>query len=199
MITCETGRQPFFFVVFRAALLAVLMAAAITASAAATTLARMSVAQMAQAAPVIVRARCLGNSTGWDAGEIWTLTSFEVEEVWRGAAPARITVRLLGGRAGNITSSVSGIPRFRPGEDVVLFLEPTARGDFSVVSWEQGTFRIRRDAAAGRESVTQDTASFATFDPATRRFEVSGICGLPLEIFRAQVDAALQSRTRRKP
>lgn len=194
MMIRRTARQRICFVVFCAALLPMM-----GATATATTLARMSVAEMAQASQVIVRARCLANSAGWDAGEIWTLTSFEVEEVWRGAAPARITVRLLGGRAGSVTSSVSGIPRFRPGEDVVLFLEPTARGDFSVVSWEQGTFRIQRDPAAGRESVTQDTASFATFDPVTRRFEATGIRNLPIEVFRAQVEAALESKTRRKP
>jgi hypothetical protein len=194
MMIRQTGRQCICFAAFWGALLLVMGGAA-----AGTTLARMSLAEMAQAAPVIVRARCLANSAGWEAGEIWTLTSFEVEEVWRGSAPARITVRLLGGRAGNLTSSVSGVPRFRAGEDVVLFLEPTARGDFSVVSWEQGTFRIRREIAAGRESVTQDTASFATFDPATRRFEATGIRGLPLDIFHAQVDAALRSGARRKP
>jgi hypothetical protein len=158
-----------------------------------TTLARMSLAQMSQAAQAIVRARCLGSATGWDAGEIWTLTSFEVDEVWRGSPPARITVRLLGGRIGNLTSSVSGVPRFRSGEDVILFLERTPRGDFSVVSWEQGTFRISREVATGRESVTQDTASFATFDPATRRFEATGARNLPLEIFRARVKAALRA------
>jgi hypothetical protein len=101
-------------------------------------------------------------------------------------------VRLLGGRAGNLTSSVSGVPRFQAGEEVLLFLEPTSRGDFSVVSWEQGTFRVRRDPATGRESATQDTASFATFDPVTRRFEAAGIRGAPLDMLHARVDAALR-------
>jgi hypothetical protein len=168
-------------------------------AAAGTTLARMSVAQMAQTAQVIVRARCLGGSTAWDAGEIWTLTSFEVEEVWRGSPPARITVRLLGGRVGNLTSSVSGVPRFRPGEEVILFLERTPRGDFSVVSWEQGTFRISREVSTGQESVTQDTASFATFDPATRRFAATGARNFPLETFRARVEAALRAENGRQP
>jgi hypothetical protein len=166
-------------------------------SARATTLMRMSVAQMSRTARVIVRARCLGNSVSWDAGEIWTFTSFDVEEVWRGYAPARVVVRLLGGRLGNVTSSVSGIPRFRAGEEVVLFLEPTPRGDFSVVSWEQGTFRIRPDPRTGEESVVQDTASFATFDPATHRFQTAGIRGLSLESFRARVDAALREESGR--
>jgi hypothetical protein len=189
-----TGTQRLGFVTFWVSLVL-----AMAGAASGTTLARMTLAEMAQAAPVIVRARCLTNSVRWDAGEIWTFTPFEVEEVWKGAAPARIVVRLLGGRAGNITSSVSGVPRFRAGEDVVLFLEPAARGDFSVVSWEQGTFRIRRGPAAGRLIATQDTASFATFDPSTRRFEATGVRNLPLENLRAQVDAAWQSETRRKP
>ncbi len=91
-----------------------------------TTLMRMSLAQITQAAQVIVRARCIGNSTRWDAGEIWTFTSFDVEETWSGSAPAQISVRLLGGSVGNLTSTVSGVPRFSPGEEVVLFLESTA-------------------------------------------------------------------------
>ncbi len=171
---------------------------AVGGAAKATTIARMSVAQMSHAAQAIVRARCVENSVGWDAREIWTFTSFDVQEVWQGSAQARISVRLLGGRVGNLTSSVSGVPRFRPGEEVVLFLERTPRGDFSIVSWEQGTFRIRREAATGSESVTQDSASFATFDPATRQFEAAGIRNLPLETFRARVYAAMSAETGRK-
>jgi hypothetical protein len=158
-----------------------------------TTFARMSVARMTQAAKKIVRARCLANSTAWDAGEIWTFTTFEVEETWKGALhDKQIAVRLLGGTVGGLTSSVSGVPRFVEGEEVILFLEPIARGDFSIVSWMQGTFRVRRDGASGHESVTQDTAGFSTSDPSTRRFESSGIQGTPLITFRTAVAAALR-------
>lgn len=166
-------------------------------AASATTLMRMSLVQISQAAQAIVRARCIGNSTGWDAGEIWTFTSFEVREVWHGSSPPRISVRLLGGRVGNITSSVSGVPRFHAGEDIVLFLERTPRGDFSVVSWEQGTFRIRRDARTGEEIAIQDTASFPVFDPATRHFETTGIRNLPVAMLRSRVEAAMRNETRR--
>jgi hypothetical protein len=168
-----------------------LAALALCASSRATTLLRMTVAQMAQRAPLIVRARCVANSVGWDAEEIWTMTNFYVVDTWRGTAPASITVRLLGGTSGNLTSSVAGIPRFRPGEEVILFLEPTRRGDFSVLSWGQGTFRIRRDHATNEESVTQDTSSFATFDPRTRRFEPNGTRNLTVSSLRKQIDAAL--------
>ena len=110
-----------------ASCVALLVAICGASAARATTIERMSLEKMSRTAKVIVRARCVGNSTTQDAGEIWTFTNFAVEEVWRGAAPAQITVRLLGGRAGNLTSSVSGVPRFQAGEEVLLFLEPTAR------------------------------------------------------------------------
>ncbi len=162
----------------------------------ATTIARMSLAQLAQTSPEIVRAQCVANSTGWDAGEIWTFTTFEVQETWRGGLSGKITVRLLGGRTEKVTSFVSGIPRFHTGEDVVLFLEPTSRGDFSVVSWEQGTFRVHRAAVSTEESVTQDTASFETFDPRVGRFVASGIRAMPILTFRSEVEAALAGATK---
>ncbi|MFY9802732.1 MAG: hypothetical protein WA211_20170 [Candidatus Acidiferrales bacterium] len=167
----------------------------------ATTLERMSLAKMAQTAQLIVRAQCLANSTTWDAGEIWTFTSFAVEGAWKGAPPgaaARLTVRLLGGSVGNLTSTVSGVPRFRPGEEVILFLEPTARGDFSIVSWIQGTFRIHRDARTNQEIAIQDTAAFDTFNPATRRFESATIRNLPVAALRAQVSSALAAASGEK-
>jgi hypothetical protein len=162
----------------------------------ATTLARLSLAQMARAAQEIVRAQCVGNSVGWDEGEIWTFTTFRVEETWRGGATGQITVRLLGGRTGQLTSIVSGVPRFTPGEEVVLFLQRTSHGDFSVVSWQQGTFRIRRNSASGEETVTQDTASLDTFDPATRHFAMSGIHTMPIARFRVQIETAVSTASR---
>jgi hypothetical protein len=178
-------------------LLSVAFALTLAAVGHATTLVRMSLAQISRASREIVRARCVANTTAWDVGEIWTFTTFDVEETWRGPAAGRIIVRLLGGSLGSVTSRVSAIPHFQPGEEVVLFLEPTARGDFSVVSWQQGTFRIASDrastgtSASNNEFVTQDTSSFETFDPSTHRFAKAGIRNMPLEKFRAQINAAL--------
>ena len=154
--------------------------------------------QSLNAAPVIVRVRCEENTARWDAGEIWTFTRFAVEDIWKGSVPAEITVRLLGGTVGNLSSTVAGIPHFRPGETVILFLQPTSHGDLSILSWEQGTFRLRTDAHSSQEIVTQDTASFATFDAAARRFEVSGVRNVPLDAFRQQVRAGLSSAPARR-
>ncbi len=159
-----------------------------------TTLARMSLEELATAAHVIVRARCLENETRWENGEIWTFASFEVMETIKGAAARRITVRLLGGQVGYLISTVNGVPRFRPDEDVILFLERTPAGVFGVTSWLQGTFRIHRDARTGAEMVTQDSSGIGAYDPATRRFHASGIRNLPLEAFRERLTQALERR-----
>jgi hypothetical protein len=177
-------------------LAAVLVSAAVSGSA--TTLERMSVAKMTVAAQLVVRAQCVANSAAWDGGEIWTFTSFAVEESWKGAptgAAQELTVRLLGGSVGNLTSTVSGVPRFRPGEEVILFLQNTARGDYSVVSWVQGTFRIRQDARSGAEIVVQDTAAYETYDPMTRRFDAEGIRNLSVAGLRLRVRSALDAQS----
>ena len=173
--------------------------ASITANS--TTLVRMSIAQMTQAAHLVVRARCVSNSTAWDAGEIWTFTSFAMEETWKGTLSGNsstyLTVRLLGGSVGDLTSTVSGIPRFIPGEQVVLFLEPTSRGDFSIVSWVQGTFRVRRDIRTNQQIAIQDTAAFDTFEPATRQFHTAGLRNITLEDLHSLVSAARSTSANR--
>ncbi|MGH9573126.1 MAG: hypothetical protein ACRD40_06295 [Candidatus Acidiferrales bacterium] len=173
--------------------IAVLLCACGAAELRATTLMQMSVAQMARVAQDIVRARCIANATQWDSGELWTVTTFDVEERWQGAANGRITVRLLGGRTLQFTSIVSGVPHFRPGEDVILFLQRTPQGDYSVVSWRQGTFRIQRETKTGEEQVTQDTAQLQTYDPSTRRFVTGGSRKRTISEFRSEVEAALKN------
>ncbi|HTV59592.1 MAG TPA: hypothetical protein VMJ93_12045 [Verrucomicrobiae bacterium] len=164
--------------------------AAIGSETAATTFARMSVAEMARRAGTVVRARCLANAIAWDGGEIWTFTTFAVQETWKGDSAGEIRIRLLGGRTNDITSTVPGVPRFRPGEDVILFLERTIRGDYSVVSWMQGTFRIRRMSPDGEESATQDTAAFEVYDPPTRTFIAAGVRGESLQKLKMEVQSA---------
>jgi hypothetical protein len=159
----------------------------------ATTLKRMSVTDLSRAAHTVVRARCITSSTRWEAGEIWTFTTLDVEETWKGFAPAQITIRLLGGSAGNFTSTVSGVPRFLPGEDLILFLERTPTQDFSIVSWMQGTFRIGLNRSTGEETITQDTAAFPVFDSASRRFETAGIGKMPISTFHSLVIASTQT------
>lgn len=180
----------------------VLVAALVAAtSAEATTLRRMNLDELVAAASGVARVRCAGNETRWEGGHIWTLTTFDVVETLKGngALPMRITVRLIGGKAGHLISTVDGVPRFRVGEEAMLFLEASAAGEFTVTGWVQGTFRLRRDARTGRESVTQDTSGLSLFDPAARQFRAGGVRNIPVEEFRQRVrDSIARSERRQK-
>jgi hypothetical protein len=57
----------------------------------------------------------------------------------------------------------------------------------------QGTFRIAHNRATGDEIVTQDTAAFPVFDPASHNFEAAGIRRMPISAFRSLVLASAQA------
>jgi hypothetical protein len=151
--------------------------------AAPTTLVRMNLGQLTKAAEVVVRAKCLETQSQWQGGEIWTLSRFGTIETYKGQAPAQFTVRLLGGRVGAVESVVGGVPRFRAGERVVLFLDAARGGGYSVTAWSEGTFRVDENSA-GKKYLTQATAAQFLYDPATGKFEDSGARRIPLAIFR---------------
>lgn len=164
------------------ALLIALLAAPVTA----TTLARMNFARLTAAATVIVRARCLRSFSDWEGTEIWTRTRFQTLETFKGSPPAEFTVRLIGGKVGGIESIVSDVPRFRPGEQVVLFLNSSAGDSYSVTAWVEGAFRVRHDRS-GHALLTQESAGEAVYDRATRQLREGGIRNMPLEEFRQRI------------
>ena len=167
-----------------------------------TTLAPLSLAQLTSSAANVVHAECTGNQALWRDGEIWTVTSFRVLENWKGNPPQEIQVWMIGGRAGPVTSYVPGAPRFRVGEETVLFLEPTSSRSFgsvlSITAWSEGTFRIHRDPRTREMRVTQDSAITPNFDPSSRTFRETGIRDWPIAKLKARVIAA-ESSQRRTP
>lgn len=165
---------------------------AVAAVASATTLSRLKLEDMAQESTAVARMRCLGATSQWEQGEIWTETRFEVLELEKGALPAVVTVRLLGGSVGHLHSHVDEVPLFRTGEEVYLFLWAREGEPYQVLGWSQGTFRIARNPQSGLEMVTQDSASAAIFDPQARAFRRGGIRNLPVAIFKAKLHKALR-------
>lgn len=178
---------------------AALMALLLAAGAAATTLVQMDLDELTAAASVVARVRVVSSEARWEGGEIYTFTVLEVTEALKGAVPKILEVRLIGGRVGSVRSTVDGVPRFAPGEEAFVFLEPTRRGQLTVTGWVQGTFRIRRDAATGREVVRQDTSAVRVFDPATREFREGGVRDLSAEAFRQRVREAVARQAGRTP
>jgi hypothetical protein len=157
----------------------------------ATTLAHLSLEQMARAADTVVRVRCVSVESRWDGGTIWTFNGFDVLEALKGAPPEHLVVRLPGGRVGHLVTNIEAVPRFQAGEEGFLFLEKTRAGDYSVTAWAEGTFRVSSDRPGTSATVTQDSFAFPVFDAGTRRFRTEGVRRLPVAEFREQIEAAL--------
>jgi hypothetical protein len=165
----------------------------------ATTLARLSLDQLAGAADGVARVRCAGTESRWEQGSIWTITTFDIVQTMKGDLPPRIVVRLPGGKVGPFVTTVEGTPKFSAGEEAIVFLERSGAAGYSVAGWVEGTFRVALDARTHREMVTQDSSAFALFDVTTRTFRTEGIRKMPIEIFRARLDTAIakaQEKTR---
>lgn len=173
--------------------LAILIGLLTAAPLPATTLERMSLAQLTHRAPVIVQARCLASVSRWEQGEIWTFTRCAVSQTLKGSPAAVVVIRVLGGRVGGIVSLVEATPQFRPGQEVILFLQPTGRGDYGVVGWSEGSFAIYR-AADGKLRVRQTSAHTAVYDARQRRFVPAGIPAMPLDQFLARVRRLVQEQ-----
>ena len=181
-------RRRFLWILFLASL--GLLALAVAASA--TTLSRLKFEDLALESTAVARLRCLGATSQWEQGEIWTETRFEVLQPEKGVLPGIVTVRMLGGQVGHLHSHVDEVPVFRTGEEVYLFLWGNKSGSYQVMGWSQGTFRIARNPQSGLETVTQDSAATPIFDPQARAFRRGGIRNLPVAVFREKLHKALR-------
>jgi len=80
-----------------------------------------------------------------------TDVTLRLAEVLKGSRePGEFTFTVPGGQAGEYVMMIPGMPRFRVGQEVVLFLEPTADG-FVPSGLQQGRFTVLREPITGRE------------------------------------------------
>ena len=90
-------------------------------------------------------------------GIVVTRYTFSVSRPVKGQVGGTVTFQQYGGSAGKRRTVIDGLPVYRPGEEVVLFLKPdSAWGLTSPVGMFQGRYEVGRDEANGRKTVVQD-------------------------------------------
>jgi hypothetical protein len=113
----------------------------------ATTIVPTSVEELTRNSSHVVEALAAESWAQWDSQHrfIYTYTRFQISASLKGAAPANLVVRQLGGSAEGYTQKVAGVRGWAPGERAVLFLRPSmvTDGSFEVTGLMQGNFRIR--------------------------------------------------------
>jgi hypothetical protein len=166
-------------------LLAVLLA---WTAASASTVVPLSVAELAGRSQQIFHGVCVAAEASMTNGEVSTHLRFVVAEHLKGVAPAdTLSISLPGGELDGIRYQISGMPSFRPGQEVVLFLTDTDNaGRVWPVGLAQGGFHVRR--SAGKEPRVRRDHSELRFEGSAR---VAGIVSedLPLEQLLDQVRA----------
>jgi len=176
------------------ALVALLTAGLVPARA--TTLARMDIRELAQQSTYVARVRCVKTASVADEDLVWTLTRFDVIEAWKGNPPSPFILRMPGGEAGGLRVAVEGAPRFSTGEEVILFVTADRGRQMNIVSWAQGTFRIRQDPRTGAEQAVQDTAGLQILDANSGGRSTGGRRQFPLAELRAAVSRAVRESAR---
>lgn len=120
----------------------------------------LNVEQMTERAARIFSGRCVATEIVVDTelGVAVTVATFEVDRVAKGDVGGTVALRMLGGD-GVGTDDMAGMPRFRAGDEVVLFLYgESASGLSSPVGLGQGRFSVVTDKL-GRKIALNDFAN----------------------------------------
>jgi hypothetical protein len=86
---------------------------------------------------------------------IVTVVTFKVIRALKGDMGGQTQLEFLGGRVGEDRLEVAGMPRFRVGDEDVLFVDERGRPMSPVVGFMHGRFRVLEDPATGRRSVAR--------------------------------------------
>lgn len=128
----------------------------------ATMAARMSRQQIVRSAARIMHGTVVEVRSGRDeSGAPATWTTLDVAHGVKGTAPGRVTIKQIGvteALPDGAFLQIAGLPRYRVGEELVLFLRGESSAGFtSPVGFGQGVFHVAR--SAGRARVVSPTAS----------------------------------------
>jgi hypothetical protein len=132
-------------------LLALLLAFGVPAVA--TQFLPLSIEELTARAQIVVMGRVSNKTCQRDAaGQIFTRVELDVSEVWKGNITSnRCSFVYAGGVLGDRKVGVSGQPEYTVGEEMVVFLVMTPKGEAVTLGLAHGTFEVRTDSATGEK------------------------------------------------
>mgnify|MGYP001609795438 CR=1 FL=1 len=82
---------------------------------------------------------------------IKTFVTVAIDKVLKGAAQNAITLELLGGRVGDDSLIITGMPKFTVGAEEFVFVQRNGVQFCPLVAVMHGRYRVLHDAAQGRD------------------------------------------------
>jgi hypothetical protein len=152
----------------------------------ATSVQKFSLQELTKKSDSIVMARVDDAVSSWDAAhkEIYTFYTLSVLQPVKGNKGATtLTLRQLGGTVDNIASIVPGMPSFKKGEEVVLFLtQKDAAGYPWVMGLQQGKYTVTT-GKNGAKTVRNDLAGIETLSKTGQHVDATVASDMPLNAF----------------
>ena len=170
---------------------AFLLGALVASTALATTLVKADLSWLTRNSDAVVVGTVGSVHSRYTADRMRIMTNSEiaVSQTLKGQVPATVVVMQPGGEVGNVGQLVSGVARFSPGEEVVVFLEK--RGErYVVTGLGQGKYTLERGADGRRYAVPPKELDAELVDPVTRQPVAAETAPVPFERFAQQVVTA---------
>ncbi len=124
----------------------------------AATLEKLSVEEMSQKSTLVLKGRILSCAGELRGSVIYTRCQIAVHERWKGQSSDRTSFIVPGGTVRDIRQTFTGVPRFDPGLDYVVFLWAGKSGVNQVIGLSQGVFDVKslgKTLLAKREASTE--------------------------------------------
>ena len=127
---------------------------------------------------------------------IVTVVTFKVLRTLKGELGGQTQLEFLGGTVGEYRMEVPGMPRFRVGDEDVLFVDERGQPASPIVGFMHGRFRVLEDPRSGRRSVARHNfeplASVSDIGAATPPARVPSAQALSLAAFEADIARAVR-------
>ncbi|MBI4872261.1 MAG: hypothetical protein HY814_11920 [Candidatus Riflebacteria bacterium] len=165
----------------RGARLTIALLLSLATSLSATLLEKVEFDQLCQKADLVVVGRCSAQECVWDRSHttILTVYTFAVSETVKGRAVPSVRVTTLGGIIGDQGQGVAGSPRFKEGDEYVLFLEPEPEAGWRCKGWTQGCYAVLTDPTTRVKTVRGDTTGVSLVGKGSSKLE-EGQPGKPM-------------------
>ncbi len=121
-----------------------------------TTAQSKSLEQLVREADLIIQGKVQAVTPG-SKGTLTTFVVVSVQDQWKGTKRKTVRLILPRGSEGGITQEVPGLPTFRIGEAVILFLVRGSGRGYEILGGKQGKFSIKTDPQTGMQ-VVEDLA-----------------------------------------
>jgi hypothetical protein len=163
----------------------ILISAAVIVLAAAlraTTVKKMELTEMVSVSDAIAHGTVESVESRWEDQSIYTYTSIRVDENLKGGPRRALLIRQAGGTVGSLVLNIPGMPQFKHGDQVIVFLRDRKNGTFDVIGMNQGKYDIRNDVAM------TNAAGMTLLDPKTgKATDAGGFQKQPVEAFKAKI------------